>query len=142
MTRQSLIERLKICWHVLTKRSYVFFAVGKDALIFDDKGSYDHLDSSKLAAYSDFEEKYLSTNDGIKHISYHIWSAIAAFANEQLHSGVTMVSKYGDWTIEKVTIPLDKVEFKCIQENVSEKGPNIKFCDNIDEVLKVYGEEI
>lgn len=135
MTLQSLIERLKICCHVLTKRSYVFFAVGKDALIFDDNGHYDHLDSSKLAAYSDFEEKYLSTNDGIKHISYYIWSTISDFANKQLQSDVTMVSKYGDWTIEKVTIPLDKVEFKCIQENASENGPNIKFCNNIKEVF-------
>lgn len=86
MTYQSLIERLKICWHVLTKRSYVFFAVGKDALKFDDNGHYDRLDSNKLAAYSDFEEKYLSTNDGIKHISYYIWSTIAEFANKQLQS--------------------------------------------------------
>lgn len=93
MTRQSLIERLKICWHVLTKRSYVFFAVGKDALIFDDNGHYDHLDSSKLAAYSDFEEKYLSTNDGIKHISYYIWSAITNFANKQLQSNEVLNDK-------------------------------------------------
>lgn len=70
----------------MTKRSYVFFAVGKDALIFDDKGHYSHLDSSKLAAYSDFEDKYLSTNDGIKHISFYIWSSIAVFANKQLQS--------------------------------------------------------
>jgi len=88
MAYQCLIERLKICWDVLTKRSYVFFAVDKDALKFDDNGHYDHLDSSKLSAYSDFEEKYLSTNDGIKHISYYIWSAIAVFANKQLQPDV------------------------------------------------------
>ena len=142
MTYQSLIERLKICWHVLTKRSYAFFAVGKDALVFDDNGHYDRLDSNKLAAYSDFEDKYLSTNDGIKHISYYIWSTIADFANKQLQSGVTMVSKYGDWVIEKVTIPSDKVKFNCIQGNVPENGPNIKFCNNIKEAFNEDGEEI
>ena len=31
--KSSILERLKVCWNVLTKKNYVYFGVGKEPII-------------------------------------------------------------------------------------------------------------
>lgn len=84
-TIERIVERLVVCWHVLTKRNYVFFALDNDAVVFDDKGRYDHIKSNKLAAFDDFDETLnFSTRTGIANISWFIWSAVEEFAHKRM----------------------------------------------------------
>ena len=36
----NFIERLKVCWNVLTKRNYVYFGIGKKPFMWDENGYY------------------------------------------------------------------------------------------------------
>lgn len=49
--KTSLWERLKICYHVLTKHNYIYFGLGKDSCIFKEDGSYDCLRRNKHACF-------------------------------------------------------------------------------------------
>lgn len=51
----NLIERLKICWNVLTKRNYVYFGLRKDPFIWDDNGYYDGIKKGTFAEYDSIE---------------------------------------------------------------------------------------
>ena len=46
----NFIERLKICWHVLTKRNYVYFGLGNNAFVFDKDGHYVETKLNKIAS--------------------------------------------------------------------------------------------
>lgn len=80
----GLIERIKVCWHVLTKRNYVFFVVGKSALLFDEGGKYIGVNSNKVACYSNTGKKLYNTNAGLKPFGYLFWLAVEAFAQLQI----------------------------------------------------------
>lgn len=82
---EHLFERLLICWHVLTKKNYVFFAIDNDAIIFDDDGKYSSLNINKVAEFDYFDEKFnLDSIHGIKNIGWFIWKSIAIFAEQRV----------------------------------------------------------
>lgn len=49
----NILERLKVCWHVLTKKNYAFFAIDKDALVFNNNGGYSHEYQHKITEMLD-----------------------------------------------------------------------------------------
>lgn len=84
-TFERILERLVICWHVLTKRNYVFFALDNDAIMFDSDGSYNHVDTNKIAEFDYFDEDFnLCSKYGIKNIGWFVWSTIADFAYQRI----------------------------------------------------------
>lgn len=84
-TFRRILERLVICWHVLTKRNYAFFALDNDAIVFDSDGSYSRVDVSKLAAFDYFDENFnLRSKYGVKNIGWFIWGTIADFAYQRI----------------------------------------------------------
>lgn len=82
----NFIERLKVCWHVLTKRNYVYFGLGNDAFVFDDNGNYVNTKLNKIASYSDFNNKRFNTDYGLISLKDFMWSAISDYANQQVHN--------------------------------------------------------
>lgn len=82
--KTSIIERLKICWYVLTKKYYLYFGFDKDMIVWNDDSTYSHLKDSSLKCY-----KYLSTEQIVAHgeeTSLHdfILKTIAKFINTKL----------------------------------------------------------
>jgi hypothetical protein len=88
---EKILERLVICWHVLTKRNYAFFALDNDAIVFDSNGNYSHIDTNKVTEFDYFDEDFnLGSKHGIKNIGWFIWSSIAYFAHQRIIKEVTM----------------------------------------------------
>lgn len=82
---EKILERLVICWHVLTKRNYAFFALDNDAIVFDPDGNYSHIDANKVAEFDYFDEDFnLGSKYGIKNIGWFIWGSIADFAYQRI----------------------------------------------------------
>ncbi len=44
----NFIERLKICWNVLTKRNYVYFGLENNPFMWDANGYYNGIKKGKL----------------------------------------------------------------------------------------------
>ena len=49
MRIKEYIERLKVCWNVLTKRNYVYFGIGKNPFAWDENGYYTGIKDGKFA---------------------------------------------------------------------------------------------
>lgn len=81
----NIIERLKVCWHVLTKKNYAFFAIGKDALVFDDNGHYSHIKPNSVTAYSDVDKttSYI-TDNGLRTFYSFFWDTVKDFSDMRL----------------------------------------------------------
>ena len=77
----SLLERLKICWNVLTKKNYVYFGIGKEPVIWDDNGKFKHSKDIRCYTYIDDNYKF-NTNDGIRSLYDITWSTIEKFAKD------------------------------------------------------------
>lgn len=45
--KSSLLERLKVCWNVLTKKNYVYFGIGKEPVLWDENGKYKEIDKNR-----------------------------------------------------------------------------------------------
>lgn len=81
---KDFIERIHVCWHVLTKKNYVFFAVGKAAVVFDENGNYSETKAKKVAMYENTEnDLILNTDKGRKSFKKMIWECVELFAKEQ-----------------------------------------------------------
>lgn len=76
----NLIERLKICWNVLTKRNYVYFGIGKNPFIWDEKGYYAGIKKGKFAEYDYIENVKFNTDDGLSSLERLMWSSIEKYA--------------------------------------------------------------
>ena len=76
----NLIERLKICWNVLTKRNYVYFGIGKNPFIWDEKGYYAGIKKGKFAEYDYIENVKFNTDDGLSSLERLMWSSIEEYA--------------------------------------------------------------
>lgn len=76
----NLIERLKVCWNVLTKRNYVYFGLGKNPFMFDDNGYYDGIKKGKLAVYDNIENVIYKTDDSLLSLNKLMWDTIADYA--------------------------------------------------------------
>lgn len=82
---ERIIERLIVCWHVLTKRNYVFFALDNNAVVFDEEGKYNHINKKRLAAFDDFDKDFnFNTQYGVKNIAVFVWGSIADFAYKRI----------------------------------------------------------
>ena len=102
----NFIERLKVCWHVLTKRNYVYFGLDNDAFVFDEDGNYVDTKLNKVASYSVISNKKINTEYGVLRfkeidsvvkfnfntdygvisLKDFMWSAISDYANKQVHN--------------------------------------------------------
>ena len=84
-TLERILERLLICWHVLTKKNYVFFALDNNALKFNEEGKYSSIDANKVVAFDYFDQNFnLGSKYGIKNIGWFVWRSIANFAHQRI----------------------------------------------------------
>ena len=77
---KELIERLKVCWCVLTHRNYAFFSCKDSAIKFNIVGGYEGLDGKGLAAYSSFSDRWFYTNSGKRTLENILWDTINDFS--------------------------------------------------------------
>ena len=81
--KSSLLERLKVCWNVLTKKNYVYFGMSKEPIVWDDNGKYKTVAKNALKCYSCISYDYkFKTNTGIKNLHDFAWGVIEEFAKE------------------------------------------------------------
>ena len=50
--KSSILERLKVCWNVLTKKNYVYFGVGKEPCVWNEDGTYKTVKKNALSCFS------------------------------------------------------------------------------------------
>lgn len=85
---KRLIEKLKVCWNVLTKRNYIYFGLSgskKEPFIYDKKGYFVKTKKNAIAAYSSIEDMYFYTNDtSVRSLDTFLWGAVSDFAKKQI----------------------------------------------------------
>lgn len=79
----NLIERLKICWNILTKQNYVYFGIGKNPFIWDKKCYYAGIKKGKLAEYDYIENVKFNTDNGLSSLDRLMWSSIEEYAKKR-----------------------------------------------------------
>ena len=85
-TITSFIERLTICWKVLTLKNYIYFGVKKNPIIWDKNGNYAGLIPGSTCCYWDVDESYMFyINDNeLTTLNKVIWNVVEEIAkNEQ-----------------------------------------------------------
>lgn len=81
--KSSLLERLKVCWNVLTKKNYVYFGVGKEPVVWNDDGTYKTVNKNALRCYSCITYDYqFNSKTGIRNLHDFVWDCIEKFAKE------------------------------------------------------------
>ena len=79
----SILERLKICWNVLTKKNYIYFGIGNEPIIWNEDGSYKELDKNELKSYSYVDDTYIfKTNDSNHTLHEFIWGVVEKLAKK------------------------------------------------------------
>lgn len=79
----SILERLKVCWNVLTKKNYIYFGIGNEPIIWNEDGSYKELNKNELKSYSYVDDTYIfKTNDGNQTLHYFIWRVVEKLAKK------------------------------------------------------------
>lgn len=79
----SLWERLKACWHILTKDNYVVFCINDNPIVWNGDGTYSRLKRNSMAFYCKvtygvkWEMKGVITN-----LHDFVWSCIEHFSKE------------------------------------------------------------
>lgn len=76
----NLIERLKICWNVLTKRNYVYFGIGKNPFMWDENGYYAGTKDGSFAEYDYVENIKFNTDNGLSSLKKMMWKSIEEYA--------------------------------------------------------------
>lgn len=79
----SLWERLKVCWHILTKDNYAVFCINDNHVVKKEDGTYDHLKSNSIACYCKVTYDVKCKMKGVS-TSLHdlFWSCIEIFAKK------------------------------------------------------------
>jgi hypothetical protein len=81
--KTSLLERLKICWNVLTLKNYVYFGLGKDPIIWNEDGTYKELKKNKFSCFSCISNNYkFIAYDKETNLHDFTWECIEKFAKE------------------------------------------------------------
>jgi hypothetical protein len=79
--KTSIWERLKIAYKALTQDYYVFFGIDKNAIIWNEDGTYKEIDKRKISSFSyiPYNMKFKSAN---KETNLHdfIWRVIEKLA--------------------------------------------------------------
>jgi len=79
--KTSIWERLKIAYKALTQDYYVFFGIDKDAITWNEDGTYKEIDKRKISSFS-----YISNNIKFKlcneetNLHDFIWRVIGKLA--------------------------------------------------------------
>ena len=47
----SLLERLKACWHIVTKDNYAVFCINNNHIVWNEDGTYNRIKSNSMACY-------------------------------------------------------------------------------------------
>lgn len=76
----NFIERLKVCWNVLTKRNYVYFGLGKKPFMWDENGYYNGIKKGKFAEYDYIENVKFNTDNGLSSLKKLMWASIEDYA--------------------------------------------------------------
>lgn len=79
----SLLERLKICWYALTMKNYIFFALGKEPIIWKEDGKVDKANPKQLKSLCYVDDTYKFKAYG-KETTLHdfTWGVVEKFAKE------------------------------------------------------------
>lgn len=81
---KNIIERLKICWSVLTKQNYVYFGTSKHPLIWNKDGSFSNVDKRQVAEYDYIDNSVcFYTSDGKTNIAKFLWESIRDYADNR-----------------------------------------------------------
>ena len=84
----NLIKRLKVCWNVLTKRNYVYFAIGKNAFMWDENGYYAGTQKGSFSEYDCIENIKFNTDNGVSSLKKVMWSSIEEYAKTRYFADV------------------------------------------------------
>lgn len=82
---KKFIERLIICWHVLTKKNYIYFGVSKDPIIWDQSfGRFKQIRSDNIAFYCSVDEdyKFKDYKGDLTNLHNVVWSCVEDIAKE------------------------------------------------------------
>ena len=82
----SFIERLTICWNVLTLKNYIYFGIKKNPIVWDENGRFVGLKPGATSCYWDVDESckfYINDNEPTS-LNKLIWNVVEKMAkNEQ-----------------------------------------------------------
>lgn len=79
----SLWERLKACWHILTKDNYVVFCINDNPIVWNEDGTYSRLKWNSIACYCKVTyDVKLKMKCVITNLHDFFWSSIEDFAKE------------------------------------------------------------
>ena len=81
---KNFIERLIICWYVLTKKNYIYFGIGKNPILWDKNGKYENLKDGELQLYTYFDDYTFMTKNGKSNLHDMVWSTVKDVADEAL----------------------------------------------------------
>ena len=81
--KSSILERLKVCWNVLTKKNYVYFGVGKEPCVWNEDGTYKAVKENALSCFCSITYDYqFNSKTGIQNLHDFVWGCIEKFAKE------------------------------------------------------------
>ena len=82
----SFIERLTICWKVLTLKNYIYFGAKKNPIVWDENGKFAGVMPGATSCYQDVDESYkfyINDNEPTT-LNKVIWNVVEEIAkNEQ-----------------------------------------------------------
>lgn len=82
---ENFIERLIICWYVLTKKNYIYFGVGKNPILWNKDGNYEGLKSKDLQFYTYFDDQCtFNTKDGENNLHNMVWDTVKDIADKAI----------------------------------------------------------
>ena len=81
---KNFIERLIICWYVLTKKNYIYFGIGKNPILWDKNGKYENLKDGELQLYTYFDDYTFMTKNGKSNLHDMVWDTVKDVADEAL----------------------------------------------------------
>jgi len=81
--KTSIWERLKIAYKALTQDYYVFFGIDKNAIIWNEDGTYKKIDKKKMSSFSyiSCDMKFKSAN-GETNLHDFTWEVIEELAKQ------------------------------------------------------------
>ena len=83
--KSSIIERLIICWNVLTKRNYIYFGVGRNPIIWNEDGTFKETKKGEIKFYEYIDKQYVfNTNDGVKSLHDFLWKTVGDIVKKAL----------------------------------------------------------
>ena len=81
----NFIERLKVCWNVLTKRNYVYFGIGKNPFMWDENGYYCGTKNGSFVEYDYVENIKFDTHKGLSSLKKMMWNSIEEYAKTRYY---------------------------------------------------------